>query len=573
MEPVRVGISSFAHRRRYLAAAAIGHAGMALRPLEPGHHFRQVAVRAGVVASDLALAWGLGRNNDPESGGWRLGAEALGAWAWALDAPASDDTLRGVYSWAAVPHSTEAGLRATLGGSRWGPARQLWRLAAPSIVPALAIRLARRRRGLPGGAGLAAWGIAASGVGVALGLECKRLQRRMKKTFAEDVRPRLVLEDEAARLRVATKASPGHDFKKTLLTLGMFGSQKAWEAGQAQAAEPGMVLSHLGEGVTLFEAARSVELWVDPPAAGALWISQEQAASLVDFVASVRAEKPTSADTDGASTLSVLTVGRSQVTVAHLGRQQVIADPIPPPRGNLDMLLVGTLLSVFWKTVRSTVQPASGRRQLLAGIDILADLALTASIFAFGPSDRLVKWGILSEMVSGATFDLVRTVGLEPVARAPKGPGTNGMMGATMLIGGYWSQLGKWRRLLVPLLVALWAVADVDWGQGAGPPLQSLLWLPPLLTASYDFRASWAADAERLRGQLRAEVEAELDRIRKAAADRELARMRADLALARRELARLNAKLDPGTRSAIHRDCDDLDAWLRLPGRREWLCS
>jgi hypothetical protein len=49
--------------------------------------------------------------------------------------------------------------------------------------------------------------------------------------------------------------------------------------------------------------------------------------------------------------------------------------------------------------------------------------------------------------------------------------------------------------------------------------------------------------------------------------------MRTYLDLARRELGRLDGAVDTDTRSAICRDCDDLEAWLRRPGRREWLCS
>lgn len=572
MEPVAFGASMFARRRRYLTAAAIGHASLALRPLMAGHRFRQMAVRTGVVASDLVLAWRLGRKDDPESGGWRLALETLGAWSWALDAPISDDTLRDVYVWAAVPHATEAGLRATLGSSGWGPARQLWRLVAPALSPAVAMAFARRHRGQPGGAGLSAWGIAATAVGAALGLEGKRLQRRMEQRFAEDVRPRLLLEDEAARLRVATKASPGHDFKKTLLTLGMLGSREAWEAGHAQAAEPGVLLAQLAEGVSLFEAARSADLWVDPPTAGAHWISRRQAESLARFVATVRAEEPASIDADGASTLTVLAVERSEITVAHLGRQAVIADPIPPPRGMLDLLLVGALVSGFWKAARLAVEPRSGRHRALAGV-VLADALLAASVVAFGPSEWLVRWGVIYELLSGATFDLVRTVGLKEPARAPKGPGTNGMMGATIVTGAYWSQLGGLRRLLVPLLFILWAVTDADWDRGFGPAVQSLLWLPQLLVATHDFRAPWAIDGERLRQQLRTQLEGELEAIRTSAADRELARMRADLELVRSELGRLDGALDPDTRSAIRADCEDLEEWLGLPGRREWLCS
>jgi len=441
------------------------------------------------------------------------------------------------------------------------------------MAPAVAIRIARERRGTPGGAGLAGWGAAATVVGVGFGLEAKRLQRRMEATFIEDVRPRLVLEDEAARLAVATKASPGHDFKKTLLTLGMLGSSAAWEAGQAQAARPGAVLGHLGEGVSLFEAARSVDLWVEPPTAGVHWISRRQAENVARFIASVRTEQPISIDTDGGSTLTVLAAERTQIIVAHLGRQEVIADPIPEPRGNLDVLLVGTLVSAFWKMARLVIEPKSAPRRALASVAVLADAIFAASIVAFGPSDRLVRRGVLSALLSGATFDLIRTVGLDETARAPKGPGTNGMMGATMLVGAYWSRMGRLRWLLVPLLVTLWGVADTDWDQGLGPAMQSLLWVPQILLASLDFPAPLAADGERLRQQLRSEVEGEIDRIRKSVAEQELAGIRADLDLARRELGRLAEGLDPELRSAIRQDCDDLDAWLRLPGRREWLCS
>lgn len=171
----------------------------------------------------------------------------------------------------------------------------------------------------------------------------------------------------------------------------MLGSRQAWVAGQARAGEPGAVLEQLGEGLSLFEAARSVDLWVDPPTAGTHWISRRQAEILARFVRSVRAEQPASMDTDGGSTLTVIAAERSEITVAYLGRQELIADPIPPPRGGFDLLLVGALVSSFWRAARLATEPKTRRRRALASIGILADAVLAVSIAVVGPSDRLVR--------------------------------------------------------------------------------------------------------------------------------------------------------------------------------------
>jgi hypothetical protein len=430
------------------------------------------------------------------------------------------------------------------------------RVAAVTLVPTAIAVAVRRTRGLPGGGENIVWNLSAAAL-AAFGARLRdRLQAEERRRWADRTAAQVTQELAGAQAALATTSSPGHDFKKTLFALGLYGSPAAMAEARAQTEHPALTLERLG-GHTLFEITRSTR--IVPVDAGTLWLSDAQGRRVRAFL--LRTEQLA---VDGADqTLHVERTGPLEVTISYLGRQLRLRNDPPPLRARLDPTSVTLAIAAF----------------MAADTAVLGELPIPAVV----PSVALLLWAarrFRRRAPTGTELQLIMaictlstTIGfvasssrfarldtrLNPRA-APAGSFAKGFL---VVLGAHWSRFGKGRHVLIPAIVTGWAVATMRREPRRGAELVAgALDLLQALAATWRLSDLVDAEANHLEAVLQAELTAACGAARARATGEELDRYARQLAVAREAIAELADRLDPAVVRDLEADCDQVERWL-----------
>jgi hypothetical protein len=580
------------HRVQFHAAVVgLTHARLLLRPRQGDHPGRQSAVRAMTAVTDVAVGRWLARQARPRPG-VRLLIDAAVVAGWALDAPGSDDTNRSVYVAASLPHSVESGIHLAAGSSDPGQLgdapRQLFErswlaplfqsLVVP-VVPALVGAFVRRRRGRPMELGQAGWGLLSVAAGWALGYSRSRQVQRLRTEFDRASARRLEVDRQAAAVRLATKSSPGHDFKKTLAVLGAYGSAPARVLAQAHGARPARVLQRATGGSTLFDVFTQLGVWPEPPDRWHHWLTPPQVATVERFVA----DGPSSPDDDDDAAL-VDEVSEGGLRVTFRGRHVVLVDPPLRPQGRVDVLAVAAGLGTAWKLLRMRGLPAHGPKRALLLAGVATDAATTLALALATTADVPTDWIIASTVAAGAVFDLAARRPADPatdgggvigfrIATAPDRPATTGLLGPAVLLGCFWSEIGRHRWVMAGGLAAAWVASRPDVVSSRRAVVEESLWLLELFFASKNFQRRLRCERDDVAAALADDFQRRRQAVLRQDVDAELDRLADELRVAERELALLQDELGPDIAADLAAECDELRAWLVDPATAAWLLS
>ena len=338
-----------------MALRAGNHAGLAARAVGfNGRSRRWLAAAAVSIGIDLAIARRLA---DPAYlPGWRQRLVEwldLAVWTFATDDHHDVVTLLTGGSMAATMETAfavsagDAAVPVYDADRPWPPRdvadvrRRCLQALAAGVAPAVLVALIRRRRGLPdGGLRHVMWNVAAFTLTAAGARHRERLHRAERRRWAERTTAQIAFEFDATRAAVAMRSSPGHDFKKTLLALGIYGSARARAAALGQGERPAALAARL-DGATLFEVTRSTR--IQPPDAATLWLSPAQATAVTGFLD--RAEESAVDGADHAVRVAHPSV--RETTIDYLGQRLSLRNDPPPLQARLYPTSPTLLLASF----------------------------------------------------------------------------------------------------------------------------------------------------------------------------------------------------------------------------------
>jgi hypothetical protein len=364
--------------RMTLGLRAANHAQMALRAVAGGRSRGWLAAAAGSLAVDAVLAR---RLEDPAYlpgwGHWAAGWIDSVVWAHATD----DRTdLISYQACEAIPQAIVATVDAFAGTEAlpvYNPGRpypaagwtdvadRMARMAATALAPTAIAAVVRRRRGLSLGLRNVVWPLECMPVTAFYCCHRDRLQRSERQRWARRTEAQVRQEFDNARLGMALASSPGHDFKKTLFALGIYGSPEAGDEARRQGVRPAELAGGL-DGMTLFELTRSTR--IRPRSAATLWLTPREADEIGAFLRAAEARAADGAD----QAIRVAYEPGRRLVIDHLGDRLVVRKDPPPLRARLYPSSVALLTAAF----------------LSAGPAIMGDLPVTA----VAPSVGLLAW-------------------------------------------------------------------------------------------------------------------------------------------------------------------------------------
>jgi hypothetical protein len=436
-------------------------------------------------------------------------------------------------------------------------AGRIVRITAVTLVPlAIAVGV-RRRRGLPGGAENILWNLSTAGIAAFGARHRDRLHRDERRRWAERTAAQVSQERAAAQAALATTSSPGHDFKKTLFALGLYGSAGAMAEARAQTEHPAHVLEQLG-GRTLFEVTRSTR--IVPPEAGTQWLTVAQARRVQDFLRTAE-----EAAVDGADqSIRVNRADPHEIAISYLGHRLRLRNDPPPLRARLDPSSVTLAIAAFMAADTAllgelpvpAVVPSVGlllwcarrfRRRAPSASELRLILACCTVSTALGFAASASRWA-----------RLVTPLGDRSV---PAGSFAKGFL---VVLGAHWSRFGTGRRLLVPAICAGWLAATVHRApRRRAELLAGGLDLLQALAATWRLSDLVDSEANHLERVLQGEFSLACEQARDQAVGEELDRYARQLAVARQAIAELDGDLDPALVTQLEQDCQQVEAWLR----------
>ncbi len=569
---------SMASGRVLLTAAMrmLGHGSLIVRCVAERRYGRAALLGGASLAADAVVCR---RLSDPAYlPGWaETVIDAIDAAAWVWLGPQSPNTLNQALFSTTVASGIQAGFRAAAGTDAvpvydptkpWPPptpAAWVTRLAGaalPVVAPwATAVATERRRTRRAGDR----WAITALASGTAavtlaaLGARHRaRLHSSTRRLWLERTRIQISRERETARANLATSSTPGHDFKKTLFALGLYGSDEALHAARAQGARPAETLA--GQpGKTLREVVGS--LAITPLDAQRLWIVDEDEARIRTFL-----DEATTGAADGAT--QVIDVKRPspyELELGYLGTRLVLRNEPPPLLARFYPTAPALVISAFWKA--SALLPEwRGLPAPVALTGAATDLALGLRHWQRPPTDselRTIHAVAFANALVGLALSATR---LSPERTATGNPALAGnpyLMGLSMLTVSHWSRLDQPQRRALGLAYAAWFVT----GQ-LRRPVPALHVTAELLTILTAFVPAWdlvgrlEGEVALLQGELQADFRHRCDIARAAALTEEFDEFRRQLDIARRALHDLADSLDDETARQLTAECDELERWL-----------
>lgn len=578
--------SLFAHRAHlFWTLRASSHVNLVLLGGLGGRWRRAVLLSAALVG-DLAHRRWLDRDPRPHAAVRALLDTAESAVWTALAGPSPDATY-----WTqqahVVPPAMEWGYR-TGAGDRAVPvvdpprpfpprgpalARAAAELAATTIAP-LGVHLAIRTRRRWGWQPFELHTVAFTAVGPFwMGRYRERIQGQARAEWWERAEVEVARDLERARASSAVRASPGHDFKKNLTTLGWNGSEACMVAAHQQADRPRRHASR-ADGTTLFGAALGIP--VEPPDRRGVWISDEQRRVLDRFVDEVDAELEMAPPRPR---IDVLEVDGPTVRLRYRGRHIDLVNPPPRPETALDPVVPTLAVGIIWKLISSTSVGHRWHRGHLAasiGLDVLNAIVYDRARRAQAPHRFRVVVG--SAIVSAA----VAGIGIAR-SRVPTrdGNGRDLFVGSYAaypvlgLVGACWDQLDRRTRAvaLISAVTQWWVVANRGRQRQPTRVLAEAIALWQAVVAPQGLTSRVAAEASYLEDLLQADFQRRVRQARVQAADDELAAFRTQLELVESELDRLRDAIDPDLAEQVARQCGELRAWLDDPASRQEMLS
>jgi hypothetical protein len=553
--------------RLVLALRAGNHAALAARAVGFNRRSRRwLAVAAASIGVDVAIARLLA---DPAYlPGWRQRlVEWLDTSVWACATEDHHDVVPLLTS-GSLPATVEAAFATTSGTvavpaydpSRPWPPRDLGdgavrslQVLGAAVVPGLLVGAIRRRRGLPdSGIQHIVWSVAAFALSMAGTRHRERLHRAERQRWSSRTSAQVRFEYAATQAMLAMRSSPGHDFKKTLVALGLLGSERARAEGHRQIERPQTLLAHL-DGTTLFEVTRSTR--IEPPEAATLWLSPPQAKALDEFLD--RAEE---AAADGADhAVRVAHPSARETTIEHLGQVLRLRNDPPPLQAQL-YPTSPTLLLASFQAFDNAIVGELPAWSVTPPTVLLA--AMARRYWRRPPSDRELDRLVLGVLASAAAGFVVAASPLAPAFRGAF-PGNPFAKGSLTVLGAHWGRLAPRHRLAFPAIVAGWLVsAMVRRRRDPAELVVAALEVAQAVSAGWRHTDLVDAEADHLEAVLQAEFTAACDVARAQATRAELDRYQAQLDLARTELAALGDRLTPLERKGLEEDCDELAAWL-----------
>jgi hypothetical protein len=549
---------------------SVNHAVLAVRAV--GLHGRSrgwLVAGAASIGFDAVLARLL---NDPDYlpswPQWML--EWLDGALWATVTESSNDVMY-LLTGAATPSVISATVEA-LAGTRaqpplnpdrpWPPTdagdalRRAGRVSATIGVPTLIAVVVRRRRGLPGGAENVFWILAAAGIS-AFGARLRdRLHAEERRRWADRTAAQVQQELAGAQAALATTSSPGHDFKKTLFALGLYGSEAAMAEARAQTERPAELLHRLG-GHTLFEITRSTR--IVPTDASTLWLTDAQGRRVRGFLRDAEESAVDGAD----QTLRVERLQPREVTITYLGHRLRLRNDPPPLRARLDPTSVTLALAAF---MAADTGMFGELPPIAVAPPVILLLWAAKRFFRRAPSEielRVIMACCAVSTSIGFAAASSHWARLETRMNPRAMPAGSFAKGFFVVLGAHWSRFGPGRRLLPPLIVAGWAAASVR--RAPRRPAELLAGGLDLLQAlSTTWRLSDLVDAEanHLEVVLQAEFSAACEAARRAATEEELGRYAHQLAVARGAIAELDGRLETTLVAQLEDDCRQVEQWL-----------
>jgi hypothetical protein len=435
-------------------------------------------------------------------------------------------------------------------------AGRVMRLAAVTLVPTgIAVGI-RRRRGLPGGAENILWNLSAAAIAAFGARHRDRLHREERRRWADRTSAQVQQERAGAQAALATTSSPGHDFKKTLFALGLYGSPLAMAEARAQTEHPAQVLERLG-GHTLFEVTRSTR--IVPADAGTQWLTVAQGHRVRAFLRSAE-----EAALDGAD--QAVRVDRSdprEIAISYLGRQLRLRNDPPPLRARLDPTSVTLAIAAFMAADTALV------RELPVPLVVPSVAVLLWAARRFrrrSPTQSELR-------VIAAVCGLSTTLGflasssrwakvVTPLnARAM--PAASFAKGSLVVLGAHWSRYGGGRRLVLPAIVGGWAAASMRRERrSAAELIAGGLDLFQALAATWRLSDLVDAEANHLEEVLQAEFSAACGVARQRARAEELDRYARQVEIARRAITELDGQLEASLVAQFEEDCTQVERWL-----------
>jgi hypothetical protein len=574
--------------QRVVAARALRsglHTYLVIRSARRDRVWRVVTVAAASLLADI-VADRLVACGDPPEAPSRLGLDVADAIAWSAVVPRHDVlAARAVQLADTTASGIEAGYRLAAGGDAvpvveparpFPPQRPLVAIAravAPAAMPAVAAAVVYRRRRLPTELNQLGWGLFSVTMGAAIARQRDRYQRRARAQWADTTRMTLAIEEAVGRVRAATASSPGHDFKKVLAALGVFGSAPAEAASREQTQHPLETIQATPGGMTALDAADASGVAIEPETAWTTWLDGSQVTQLADFVRATDAANP-SATIDVEPVVRVVATRRAGVLVRYRGVSSTLSRASTRPDVRIDPVAMSLLLGAILKAI--TPITAGMRRAPALGAAAI-DLGTSLHYMRSAPSDRDRPTVLGAAFTSAAVFDAAAALGFSTNHGASGElafPATNGSIGAALALARYAPDARRSRGAAAALLFAMWAMASrrpIRANPIAAVAELCFLAISATATAGVDARIDHErTELERaLERQLHEQVEA----ARHRGVRFELDRYRSQLLLAHRELASLGDAVPSDVHDSIVTDCDALARWLDDPETEAWLAS
>ena len=554
-----------------------GRGGLLVTALRSRRRGRWLALGAVGVAADVLMSRRLAdRRYLP--GLLRYAAETADAALWAAAAGDGSGRPAPVLMVDSAGSAAEAGWRIGAGTSArpvydpsrpWPPrtaadtARAVAQVAVPVLGPYGALWLVRRAHGLRTHWSNLSWGLGSALFGFAFARNRARLQQRTVDRWTRQARDLVDHERTAARFFTVAQSSPGHDFKKTLFALGLWGSSEARAAATAQGARPGDLYRQL-PGQLLAEASHRAR--IDPPEQGLRLLSAGQAQQLQRFLADTAEQAPDGLD----QTVQVRDLDGFTTQITYLGRRLHLRHDPPPLAAELNptagSFLIGAVLKAHG-LLPHTTELGVPLSAVLAAVDAAGFVHFWRRPVTATSLDSAVRRAAL-----GAACAIAAAA--TPLAHLRDGdggelyPAIGAARDLLLVLLPNWDLLRGGQKALAPLAVAGALAASVVRRRQVGVDWLSLIAdLGSLVDTLAMLRAASRAEEEAvlLERAMFDRYSAAVRRARQAGQHQELASYAEQLRLARRVAAEL-ADLDPALRQAVDADCDRLQAWLAHQG-------
>lgn len=554
----------------------LGHGSLIVRCVARRDYRRAILLGGASLAVDGLVSLRL--TEATHMPGWvETLIDAADAAAWVRFGPRSPNTLSQALFSTTVASGVQSGFRAAAGTDAipvydptrpWPPptpaswVRRIGGAALPVLVPwAVAVATARARRGHAERRDTStalATGIASVSLAVLGARHRARLHETTRQIWFERTNAQIDRERDSARANLATSSSPGHDFKKTLFALGLYGSDEALQAARAQGARPAQTLAS-GTGRTLREVTGSLP--IEPLDAQRLWVPAQDEGQIVEFL-----DRATDSAADGArQVLEVTRPSPYETELRYLGARLILRNDPPPLLARFYPTAPALFISAFWKA--SAMLPEwRGLPPPIALAGALTDIALGVHHWQRPPTDRQLRT-VHAVALTNAMIGLALSgTRLSPERTATGNPALAGnpyLMGMSLLTVSHWSRLGPAQRASLAVACLAWLAT----GQ-IRRPVPALHVSAELLTILTAFVPVWGllgrleGEAALLQDQLQADFRRRCELARSDALAAELDEFRHQLTIARRALSDLSDALDGPTATQLTAECDQLEQWL-----------